>query len=524
MLKRLVVDAAYALQASQGYQKKKRFFYNLLENDKNRYKRYIDIVMILLVFTSVAVLIRQVKHPVNDWLLFFSNYIISIIFFIEYLLRLWVSSSVSKIIVDRSEHDTFLHNRVNLFAALRDVFFLKIKYILSIRAIIDLLAILPFFHELRLLRTFILFRMFKLFRYAKSIQIFSGILVAKKFEFITLAMFASIVIFGSSILIYVMEANNPNSPVNTLFDALYWSIVTISTVGYGDVTPVTQAGRIVAMVVIISGIAVLAFTTSLIVSAFTEKLDEIKEIKNIEDITKLQSYYVICGYEKLAKELAKKLKKSSHKIVVLDSDALRVEEAKRDGLLAMNFSPGSQQSYKKLHIDIKSEVKAVLCLREDDVENVYTALTVRSLDSDVYILSLLMKDTNRKKLEFAGVNHVVYPQELVGHITKEILGQPAAFEVIHQFRSEYTHVDIDEIMLTTKIVEKYPTIESLSNKKYKVIILGLFKGGSKHFYFNPIDSTLLENGDYILAIGYSNFIKEFEKSLFIKPKSGELDE
>jgi len=520
MIKRLILDVAYFLNASKAYQAKKLFIYNILENDKNKYKKYIDILMISLIFISVSVLIREVKFHVNDYLLFFSNYVISIIFFVEYMLRLWVSSSVSAIIVAQSEHDTFLSRDIRLLKAFREVFNVKMKYMLSIRAIIDLLAVLPFFHELRLLRTFILFRIFKLFRYAKSFQTFSGVLATKKFEFITLAMFASIVIFVSSVLIYVMEANNPNSPINTLFEAVYWSIVTISTVGYGDVTPVTTEGRFVAMVVITSGIAVLAFTTSLVVSAFTEKLDEIKEVKSIEDITKLQNYYLICGYESIAKELARKLKKSTHEIIVLDSDQTRVQSAKSDGFIAMNYSSGSVESYKKLNIDIKKEVKAVLCLREDDIENVYTALTIRSMDKDVFVLSLLMKDSNRKKLEFAGVNHIVYPQELIGLITKELVGQPAAFEVIHQLRSEYTNVDIDEIALTTRIVENFPTIGSLGNKKYKVIVLGVFKGDSDKFYFNPIDSTLLENGDYLLAVGYKIFISEFEKSLHIKAKNG----
>lgn len=520
MLKGLILDAAYALQASKSYQAKKLYIYNILENDRNRYKKYIDVAMILLVFISVSVLIRQVKHPVPDALLFFSNYVISIIFFIEYSLRLWVSSSASRVIVEQSEHDTFLSSEVQLSKAFREIFKLKLKYIFSIKALIDLLAILPFFHELRLLRAFILFRMFKLFRYANSFGMLSSVLLTKKFEFITLAIFASIVIFVSSVLIYVMEANNPDSPINTLFDGLYWSIVTISTVGYGDVTPITDAGRVVAMIVIVSGIAVLAFTTSLVVSAFNEKLDEIKEVKSISDIKNLHGYYIICGYEKIAKELAKKLKKSPHKTIVLDSDIARVREAKQDGFLAMNYSPGSVESYSKLNIDIKKEVKAILCLREDDVENVYTALTVRSMDSDVFILSLLIKDINRKKLEFAGVDHIVYPQELVGLITKELVGKPAAFEVIHQFRSEYTNVDIQEIALTERMVEHYPNVGVLKNRKYKVIILGVFKGDSSHFYFNPVDSTLLENGDYLLCVGYGVFIREFEKSLYKRAEHG----
>jgi len=520
MLKRLILDGAYFLHASKEYQAKKFFIYNVLENDKNPYKKYIDFLMIALIFISVSVLIREVKYHVNDYLLFFSNYIISIIFFIEYLLRLWVSSSVSEIIVSRSEHDSFLSRDISLMKAFREIIRVKSEYIFSVRAIIDLLAVLPFFHELRLLRIFILFRVFKLFRYAKSFQTLSGVLATKKFEFVTLAMFASIVIFVSSVLIYVMEANNPNSPVDTLFEALYWSIVTISTVGYGDVTPVTTEGRLVAMIVITSGIAVLAFTTSLVVSAFTEKLDEIKEVKSIEDITKLKNYYLICGYENIAKELAQKLKRGTHDIIILDEDENRIQSAKQDGFIAMQYSPGSVESYSKLNIDIKKEVKAVLCLREDDIENVYTALTIRSIDESVFILSLLMKDGNRKKLEFAGINHIVYPQELVGLITKELVGKPAAFEVIHELRSEYTDVDIDEIMLTTRIVENFPTIKSLGNERYKVIVLGLFKGGSDRFYFNPIDSTLLENGDYLLAVGYKAFISEFEKSLHIKGRNG----
>ena len=514
MLKRLILDAAYFLHTSKSYQARKLFVYNLLENNKNKYKKYIDIFMITLIFISVAVLIREVKHPVNDLLLFFSTYVISIIFFIEYMLRLWVCSSISKKIVDQSEHDTFLSNDVRLLKAFKEAFREKILYILSIRAIIDLLAILPFFHELRLLRTFILFRIFKLFRYAKSFQTLSGVLATKKFEFITLSRFASIVIFISSVLIYVMEANNPASPINTLFDAVYWSIVTISTVGYGDVVPVTDAGRVVAMVVIVSGIALLAFTTSLIVSAFTERLDEVKEIKNIEDIGKLEDYYLICGYESVAKELARKLHKSKHKIVVLDMDASRVEMARSDGLLALNYATGSMESYKKLNIDIKKQVRSVLCLYEDDVENVYTALTIRSLDKDVFILSLLMKDANRKKLELVGINHILYPQELVGLKAKELVGKPAAFEVIHELRSEYSNVDVDEIRLTSHIVENFPIVGSLRNQKFRVIILGVFKAESDRFYFNPLDATFLENGDYLLVVGYTQFIAEFEKSLY----------
>ncbi len=514
--KRFIVDSAYAIQTAKAYQKKKRFFYNILENDENKYKKYFDLSMMLLIFISITILIREVKHDLPYHLVYFNSYVISIIFFVEYLLRLWVHGSVSQAVIKRYEHDSYLGRSFNLSKALRNIINSKLSYVFSIRAIIDLLAVLPFFHELRLLRVFILFRVFKLFRYTKSFQALASVLATKKFEFITLAMFSSIVIFVSSILIYVMEANNPKSPINTLYEAVYWSIVTISTVGYGDITPITDEGRFVAMLVIFAGISVLAFTTSLFVSAFTEKLDEIREMKTVEDISKIKKFHLICGYEEVAKEVAHSLSKKHKNVIVLDENMANVIQAKSDGFMAINYDPGSVESYAKLHIDINSQVESVLCLKQNDVENVYTALTVRSINKEINILSILVNESNRKKLEYAGINEIIYPQELVGMIVKELVGQPVAFEAIHELRSDESNITIDEIVITERILQHYSMIGELEHKRYRVIILGLYKNKSKSFYFNPLDETFLEEGDYLLAIGNKVFIKEFESSLHKK--------
>jgi voltage-gated potassium channel len=518
LFKRLVIDLSYFLSTSKNYQNTKRFFFNILENDNYRYKKYFDAFMIMLIFMSVIILIREVKTEIHDYLQAFNNYIISIIFLIEYILRLWVSSSVTQVIVERSEHDAMLDERFNLSGALYEIALTKFKYIISVRAIIDLLAIIPFFHQLRLLRIFILFRVFKLFRYARSLQTFTSVLATKKFEFLTLSIFAGIVIFVSSILIYVMEANNPDSSINTLFEAVYWSIVTMSTVGYGDITPVTDAGRVVAMFVIITGVAVLAFVTSLVVSAFTEKLDEIRETKTVDDITKLKQFYLICGYENVAHELARNLISNGNKVIVLDEDKDRIALAKKDGLVALNYDPGSIESYKKLRIDISTQVKSVLCLRESDVENVYTTLTVRSIDQDVHILSLLMNNINRKKLNFAGVNEILYAKEFVGMMAKEFVGKPVAFEVIHALRSDYTNIGVDEIFVNERMIGNFTFVGELNNSRFRIVLLGIYKKENKRFLFNPMDSMVIEQGDYLLVIGNSVFIKEFENYLNIKNK------
>ena len=518
MLKNFLVNAAYSINTSKRYAKIKHFFYNLLENPTYKYKKYFDIFMIMLIFASVIILVREVKSNIDDSLLFFNNYVISIIFFIEYMLRLWVSSSVTKIIIEQSEHDAMLGEKFQLIPPLKEIFKIKFKYVISIKAIIDLLAIIPFFHQLRLLRLFILFRVFKLFRYAKSIQTFTSVIAAKKFEFLTLLIFASIIIFVSSVLIYVMEANHPESSITTLFEAVYWSIVTISTVGFGDITPVTQEGRVVAMFVIVAGIAVFSFTTSLIVTSFTEKLDEIKDLKIIDDVSKLKEFYLICGYGSVAKEVAKKLSKNFN-VIILDEKKDMVDQAVKDGFTALNYAPGSTESYKKLRIKINTQVKAILCLNHSDVENVYTALTVRSFNKDIFILSILMNETSRNKLKFAGVNELIFEKELVGMIAKEFIGQPVAFEAIHALRSNLNGIDIQEMVINPRVLNSFKFIGDIQNKKYRIILLGIYKKREVKFLFNPVDSTELENGDLLLIIGNIQFISDFNNYLHKKGTS-----
>ena len=516
---RLIINFAYFLNASVWYQRKRRFFYNLLENDDYKYKKYFDMFMMLLILTSVSILIYEVKKDSHDFFKTINTYVISIIFFIEYLLRLWIYSSVSKVIINQDEHSDLLGRRFSLLFVLKRIYSDKISYVLSLRAIIDLLAILPFFHELRLLRIFILFRVFKLFRYAKSFQTFSSVITSKRFEFLTLGMFASIVIFISSVLIYVMEANNPDSPIDTLYHAFYWSIVTISTVGYGDVVAVSPEGQFVAVVVITAGIAVLAFTTSLFVSSFTEKIDDIKEGKIIQDISKTDRIHIICGYESIAVEVAKKLLKAKQNVIVLDESIERTENAKKDGLEALNYNPGNIDSYKKLNINIATQVRAILCLREDDVENVYTALTVRSIDENIYIMSLLMNSVNRTTLLNSGVNELLYDKEFVGLLAREYAGQPVAFEAINAILAGNNSINIKEIAITDRILENFATVEELGNIKFRIVLLGIYKKSSERFFFNPLDTTLLDTGDILLIIGNIMFIQEFSKHLSINTRT-----
>ena len=516
---RLFMGAVYGINGSTKYTKSKQTVHDYLENDQFKFKKFVDFFMIFLIFVSVFILIDEVKDRVNPSFKFFNDYIISIIFMLEYALRLWIYDSATSIIIAQYEKDVALSRKFRLGRALYKVLRSKFTYIRSLNAIVDLLAIVPFFHELRLLRIFILFRIFKLFRYTRSIRTFGSVLLSKKFEFLTLQMFAAIIVFVSSVLVYVMEANNPESSIKTLFDAFYWSIVTISTVGYGDVVPVSEAGRLVAVVVIMSGVAVMAFTTSLFVSAFTEKIDEIKELKNIENISKFKHVHLVCGYKEIGRQVSLKLRDSGSKIIVLDKDKKRISEANHDGFVAFAYDSGLLSTYENLGLNIQTQVKTILCLDDSDIENIYTALTVRSINKDVEIISILESKQNKKKLKLAGVNKIIYTQELIGLIAKEYIGQPVAFELMHELRSESSGILISEIFVDELMIKNYGTVADIDSSIFKLLLLGIYKSELKRFLFNPIDSTHLEIGDMLIVIGDAIFVDEFKKHLHKKRSS-----
>ena len=206
------------------------------------------------------------------------------------------------------------------------------------------------------------------------------------------------------------------------------------------------------MFIIISGVAVIAFATSIVVSAFTEQLDGIKEQKMISDISKMKHFYLICGYSEVAEIVTKRLRNDGIPFVILEKDHTRMMEAVKAKMPVILTDPAKKDSYENYGINVTSQVISVLCLENSDVQTIYTALTIRSINPNIPILSYLHEGKNRKKLSLAGSIKLFILKNLLGSLPKSFTGKPVAFDAIHVLRSRSTDIVMDEIIINERIL------------------------------------------------------------------------
>jgi len=251
----------------------KKYVYQILDhNRKETGSKALGYFLVVLIIGNVFTLIFSTVKEYNDIYgeLFLDFELFSIVVFtIEYILRLWVS---------------------NLDQQYKGGFSGRLKYFISTLAIIDLIAILPFYlhliglidlRVLSMLRISRMLRIFKLKRYVHSLQIIWKVITGKKEEIFIAIFIIFFLLIVSSSLVFIAEHDAQPDKFSSIPATMWWGIATLTTVGYGDMTPVTAMGKIFGAFTAVFGIAIFAFPAGIISAGFTallqkEKKDNIK--------------------------------------------------------------------------------------------------------------------------------------------------------------------------------------------------------------------------------------------------------
>lgn len=528
LLANRVVQACLFLEDFSAYQNAKALARELLEDSRSRRKRYFDLFMILLVLSSVTLLVYGVENPLQPWMEWFEIAAVTI-FIAEYLARVWVYSDLHRAVLDHLAEAEFLNRRFRLAPALGSALRKKWEYITTPLAIIDLLAILPSYRPIRILRVFLLFRLFKLFRYSRSVHGMTGVLAEKRFEFYTLALFMAFVVLAASSAVYVFEGGHPGSSIDTFFDAVYWAMATLSTVGYGDITTITTEGRVVAMSLIVSGIGVLAFSTSIVVSAFQERLGDLREHRVVGELERLRSYTLICGFGEVGQVVAAMMAKNRMNFAIIDNDPERVRLAARANYLALCGDVTDNALLER--VGMADRVHTLVCVTGDDVNNVYLTLTARRMNEGLRIIARAGKKQVVRKLTLAGANHVVAPFMIVGLVGAEYVGRPVAFEAIHGILHSDSEVTLEAMRIPEGAAIDGNTVHGADFPARRLLLFGVIAKQGRDgrcgghyaleddycFYFKPGGEFPLAAGDMLILFGYDISVQHFKRLIGDSP-------
>jgi voltage-gated potassium channel len=516
----LLVRLAYRQQGSARYARLKDFFHKLLTDPRSHRRALFDGSMIVLVLVSVMLLIYEVRTPLGPWADTFEMFVVSV-FVSEYLVRMWLHDDSHKVLIEHWERAELMGLPFRPAPALWAILRRKLAYVTSPMAIVDLLAILPSYRPLRFLRLFLLFRLLKLFRYTRSLSAFGQVLVEKRFEIYTLSLFIGSVLLIATVAIYLFEAQAPGSKIETLMDALYWAVITLTTVGYGDIVPVTPEGRVVAMVLVFAGIGVISFATSIVVMAFHEKMRDLRDNRVYAIVERQSDMTIVCGFGRIGQVVAERLSSAGDAFVIVDKNVDSVELARRRGFLAV--AGDATEGGLLINLGLGRQATRVLCLTHDDVSNVYITLTARQAAPDILIVSRANKTETVRKLAQAGATHVVRPYEVVARMAAEFIGQPVAFDALYDVVTRAAGVHLEPLAVHGGDWLERQRIGEIDFGAQHLLLFGVIRPNAspgadghvrydlsdRHFYFNPGPDLLLRGGDVLMLIGYQASLSRF---------------
>lgn len=242
------------------------------EGDK--VSRYFDLfIMTLIVLNVFAVITETVEDIYTKYKAYYNafEYFSVVVFSIEYVIRVW----------NCTVHEKHQHP-----------FWGRIKYILSMEAIIDLLAILPFYLPmifpinalfLRILRLFRLLRIFKLGRYSTAFQMVVNAVKRRSEELVIVITIVIVLLILSSSMMYYIEHDAQPDVFTSIPATMWWGVATLTTVGYGDVYPITAMGKVLGAFLAILGIGVFALPAGIIATSFESELSKRKKQDDDED-------------------------------------------------------------------------------------------------------------------------------------------------------------------------------------------------------------------------------------------------
>ncbi len=318
---------------------------------------------------------------------------------------------------------------------------------------------------------------------------------------IVLAAFALVVVIAIGTVGYVLLEGW------AWIDGLYMTFITLSTIGFGEVRPLSPVGRFFTIFLALTGIGLVTFVAARSAQLFLAS-DRLRERRNMREIGKLTDHYIICGYGRVGQRLAEDLQLADHPIVVIDRKDEVIQRLRDNNVLHVQGDAEDETTLRRAGIE---RAQGLILALPQDSSNVFVALTVRDMQIDVEILARTIDHRNRSKLRRAGANKVIAPSEVGADRMAQVILRPR----VDQFMEQVLHASgtLSRQIEEVEVQEGSPLAgqslaESRFRQRFDAIVIGMIdqsEGGQMKF--NPSPTDVIQERDVLIVLGNSDMVR-----------------
>src|SRR5512132_532831 len=288
----------------------------------------------------------------------------------------------------------------------------------------------------------------------------------------------------------------------SLLDSLYAAAQTVTTVGYGDVTPATRNGRLFAMIFMLAGVGVVlyALTTTVHAIVQSELVATFGQRRQSRKMSKLRNHFIICGAGRVGSHLVRGLLGGEETVIVIEKDPQKVAELLDLGVIVLVRDATLEESLREAGVEHARGLAACL---PDDADNVYVVLTARDLNSGLHIVARAGEEQAETKLIRAGANRVVAPTIIGGHRMAMALTKPAVDDFLGSITANHLELGFEQLEVDSGSVLTGQKLSETNIRSELDIVVVSIRRSDGEILFNPSGEAMIHSGDILIAIGHA---------------------
>lgn len=291
-------------------------------------------------------------------------------------------------------------------------------------------------------------------------------------------------------------------------DALYMTVITMTTVGFGEVEPLNEQARVFTIFLILASVVIVGYALSVITEYILSKnnIEELKYKKMQKQIDSYKNHVIICGYGRNGKQAARKLLAYKKPFVVIEKDKAIEERLQMDNVPYVIGNANEDEVLIQAGVHRASSFISAL---PNDADNLFVVLTTRQINKNISIISRASQDSSYEKLKFAGANNVIMPDRIGGDHMASLVVVPGLMEFIDNLSIVgKSNINIEEIAVETLSSKgAVGTIKDLDlRKKTGCTVIG-YKDANGEYTVNPEAEIQLEPQSKIIVLGRPEQIK-----------------